>query len=155
MTPMRYGISAGSLIVQDNQLLLVHHLQEGEFNFWVPPGGSLVGDESIFECAQRETFEETGLQVDLGPIVYIQEFVEPGYHFCKFFILCTTFQGQISLAHRDFNEGFLVDARFFSQEKMSGLTVFPEILKEGFWNELKAGFLHTHYLGLEMIRGEQ
>jgi 8-oxo-dGTP diphosphatase len=151
MTPIRYGISAGSLIVKDDQLLLVHHLQQGKFDFWVPPGGSLVGDESIFACAQRETFEETGLEVDLGQIIYIQEFVEPGYHFCKFFILCNSFEGQITLTHRDRNEGFLVDARFFSREQMVGLTVFPEILKGRFWDELRAGFSKTHYLGLEMI----
>jgi hypothetical protein len=57
--------------------------------------------------------------------------------------------------HPDPHEGFLVDARFFSQEQMSGLTVFPETLKKDFWNERKAGFLQTHYLGLEMIQGEQ
>jgi 8-oxo-dGTP diphosphatase len=105
MALMRYGISAGALIVRENQLLLVHHRQEGKYDFWVPPGGSLVGEESIFDCARREALEETGLQVDLGQIVYIQEFVEPGYHFCKFFILCTGFQGQITLAQRDPNEG--------------------------------------------------
>jgi 8-oxo-dGTP diphosphatase len=155
MTPMRYGISAGALIVRENQLLLVHHHQDGKYDFWLPPGESLVGEESIFDCARREAFEETGLQIDLGPIVYIQEFVEPGYHFCKFFILCTAFQGQITLAHLEPKEGFLVDARFFSQEQMSELTVFPERLKTGFWDELKTGFLQTRYLGLEMIQGEQ
>lgn len=151
---MRYGISAAALILTENQLLLVHHHQKGKVDFWVPPGGSLKGEESIFDCARREAFEETGLRVDLGPIVYIQEFLEPAYHYCKFFILCTAFQGQITLAHLDPHEGFLVAARFFSQEQMAGLTVFPETLKKDFWNERKAGFFETHYLGLEMIQGE-
>ena len=86
MADQRYGISAAALIVQDKRILLVRHREAGSYDFWVPPGGSLEGAESIFECAQRETIEETGLSVELGHILYIQEFWEPGYHFCKFFI---------------------------------------------------------------------
>lgn len=120
---MRYGISAGALVVQDGQLLLVHHQEPGRFDFWVPPGGSLVGEESIFECAQREAFEETGLSVRPDRIVYIQEFVEPGYHFCKFFIYCRAYGGQITIENRDCAESFLVEARFFAQEQLIDRTV--------------------------------
>ena len=85
---MRYGISAAALIVQRKQLLLVNHRARGQYDFWVPPGGKLQGSESIFDCARRETMEETGLSVVLDRIIYIVEYAEPGYHFCKFFIRC-------------------------------------------------------------------
>jgi len=148
---MRYGISAGALVVQDGRLLLVHHQEAGRYDFWVPPGGSLEGEESIFQCAQRETFEETGLSVDPGRIVYIQEFIEPGYHFCKFFILCEAQSGQLTIGNRDSDESFLVDARFFAQDQLKEMTVFPEILKGQFWDDLESGFPMTRYLGLEKI----
>ena len=148
---MRYGISAAALVVRDEQVLLVRHREAGRYDFWVPPGGSLEGEETIFECARRETLEETGLSVDLGRIVYVQEFVEPGYHFCKFFILCTSYRGEITLANRDREESFLVDARFFSRHELPGLTVYPEILQGQFWDDLPAGFPLTRYLGLEKI----
>ena len=149
---MRYGISAAALVVRNEQILLVHHRETGRYDFWVPPGGGLQGSESIFECARRETLEETGLDVELDRILYIQEFWEPGYHFCKFFIRCKTFSGELTLANKDQDEGFLVDARFFAQDDLRGLPVFPEILKEQFWEDVQAEYPVTRYLGLEPIR---
>ena len=107
---MKYGISAAALIVQGEKLLLVNHKQAGDYDFWVPPGGRLEGSESIFDCARRETLEETGLNVEPYNILYIQEFFEPGYHFCKFFILCKTFSEKLTLANKEQAEDFLVDA---------------------------------------------
>ena len=149
---MRYGISAAALIVRNEQVLLVHHRETGRYDFWVPPGGGLQGSESIFECARRETLEETGLDVELDRILYIQELWEPGYHFCKFFITCKTFSGDLTLANKEQNEGFLVDARFFAQNDLRELPVFPEILKEQFWDDVRAECPVTRYLGLEQIR---
>ncbi|OGN72166.1 MAG: hypothetical protein A2X25_00430 [Chloroflexi bacterium GWB2_49_20] len=148
---MRYGISAAAIIVQDEQVLLVNHREIGRYDFWVPPGGSLEGKESIFECAKREVFEETGLSVELDLILYIQEFWEPGYHFCKFFILCKAFSGTLTLANKRREEGFLTDARFFSQDNLGEITVHPKILKGQFWSDLKSEHPVTRYLGLENI----
>lgn len=145
---MRYGISAAALIIQGKRILLVNHREEGAYDYWLPPGGSLEGDESIFDCARREVLEETGLSVDLNRIVYIEEFVEPGYHFCKFFILCRAYSGDITLANRDLGEEYLVAARFFSREELAELDIFPEILKDRFWRDLEDGFPQTRYLGL-------
>ena len=149
---MRYGISAAALIVQQKRLLLVNHRKSGQYDFWVPPGGKLQGNESIFDCAQRETMEETGLSVALDRIVYIVEYAEPGYHFCKFFIRCKTFDGHPTLANRESDKTFLASARFLSRADMDGLDVRPTILKDRFWADLEAGFPETRYLGLEEIK---
>ena len=149
---MRYGISAAAIIVQDKKILLVNHREIGTYDFWVPPGGSLEGNESIFECAKREVFEETGLNVELDRILYIQEFWEPGYHFCKFFILCKAFSGTLTLANKGREESFLTDAHFFSKDDLGKITVHPKILKEQFWSDLKSEHPVTRYLGLEKIR---
>ncbi|NIV38728.1 MAG: NUDIX domain-containing protein, partial [Anaerolineae bacterium] len=55
MGVIRYGISAAALVVQDKALLLVHHRERGRYDFWLPPGGRLEGNESIMDCARRET----------------------------------------------------------------------------------------------------
>jgi 8-oxo-dGTP diphosphatase len=149
---MRYGISAAALIVQDQQVLLVNHKAAGQYDFWLPPGGRLEGEESIFECAKREAFEETGLIVQPDRILYIQEFAEPDYHFCKFFILCSAFSGALTLAHRMPGEDFLADVRFFTQPNLIDLDVRPEIIKGQFWIDIEMVNPPTRYLGLETIR---
>lgn len=148
---MRYGISAAALVVDGDRLLLVHHREAGSYDFWLPPGGRLEGDESILDCARRETFEETGLMVEPERILYVQEFVEPGYHFCKFFILCRGFSGELTIANRDADESWLVDAGFFTRDEMQGMLVHPDILKGQFWADLAAGLRQTEYLGLQEI----
>lgn len=150
---MRYGISAGALILQDQRVLLVHHYRPAAFDFWLPPGGGLEGEESIFACAQREAFEETGLQVTPGRIVYIQEFVEPGYHFCKFFILCQAMPGEVTLEHKGAGEHHLVDARFWAKAEVGAITTYPEVLQEQFWTDMAAGFPVVRYLGLHRYNG--
>jgi ADP-ribose pyrophosphatase YjhB (NUDIX family) len=150
--PMRYGISAAALITQQQRLLLVNHRECGQYDFWVPPGGKLQGEESIFDCARRETMEETGLSVVLDRIIYIVEYADPGYHFCKFFIRCKKFDGNLTLANKEQGETFLVNARFFSKADMEGIDVRPPILKDRFWDDLEAGFPETRYLGLEKIK---
>ena len=143
---MRYGISAASLLVEDGRILLVHHYERGRYDFWVPPGGKLKGDESIFQCAQRETLEETALRVDPYGIAYVQEYVQPGYHFCKFFMACRGQSGEIGVRNRDADETFLVEARFLSRGDLADLTVHPEIIRNEFWRDLEDGFSVTKYL---------
>ena len=148
---MRFGISAAALVVRDNRILLVNHRERGRYDFWLPPGGRLEGIESIFDCAKRETLEETGLTVEPDRIFYVQEFAEPGYHFVKFFILCSGFSGELTLENRDEAEGFLVGAAFFSRESLQALDVRPTALKGEFWADLESGLRQTRYLGLERI----
>jgi len=145
---MRFGISAAALVIDNNRVLLVHHREPGIFDFWLPPGGKVQGGESIFDCARREVHEETGLQVELGQVLYIQEFVEPGYHFIKCFILATSWSGELSLSNRDADEDFLVGAGFFSQVQIQHMQVFPEVMQDKFWQDFSRGIRTTHYIGL-------
>ena len=78
---MRHRIRAAAIVTDGDSVLLVQHqhneVQEGQ-SWWMPPGGSVEGKESLVECALREMFEETGRSVELGRIAYVREFIEPG-----------------------------------------------------------------------------
>ena len=48
---------------------------------------------------------------------------------------------------------FIQEVQFLSPEEMSGLTVFPEALKDELWRDLASGHLGVKYLGQQ--RGGQ
>lgn len=47
-----------------NNVLLMLRNKEPNLGLWVGPGGKIESNESPYECAQRELYEETGLQVN-------------------------------------------------------------------------------------------
>jgi ADP-ribose pyrophosphatase YjhB (NUDIX family) len=152
---MKHRIRAAALVVSNGRLLLVRHRhpQTGT-DWWVPPGGGLEQGESIFQCAERETYEESGVTLELDRIMYIGEFIdlEQGHHNLEVFILARSFQGELTtgnLRPEDLDSGYVKEARFLSPAEMRDLTVFPEILKDGFWRDLAAANTGVKYLGLK------
>ena len=53
--------SSGQGSTSPKKMLLVYHKK---FNKWMQPGGHIEGNENPLEAAVRETFEETGLNID-------------------------------------------------------------------------------------------
>ncbi|HEX9976085.1 MAG TPA: NUDIX hydrolase [Dehalococcoidales bacterium] len=142
---MEHRIRASAIVVKDNRLLLVKHQHPVTgFEWWVPPGGRLEDGETIYECAKLETYEETGLTVELGEIIYLREFIdlENARHNLEIFILASAFEGEPAITHlipEDLDAAYIKEVRFLSQQEMKGLTVFPEILKDVFWQDLNSG----------------
>ena len=152
--PMEHRIRSAAIVVKDEAVLLVKHKDPVDgFEWWVPPGGGLEDGENIYDCAKRETYEETGLTVELGQILYLREFVEPSKarHHLEIFILATSFTGELTMANKsplDPDYEYIKDVQFLSRHQMQGLTVFPEELKEKFWQDFAPGKkLEIHYLG--------
>lgn len=55
-------ISCGTLIIYNNKVLLCHPTGNVDGNY-SPPKGIVNDNESYIDCAIRETFEETGIQL--------------------------------------------------------------------------------------------
>ena len=73
-------VGVGCIVVRhDGQVLMVQNRR----GLWSTPGGHLDVGESPAECAVRETFEETGLQVTATAFVAITNDVLPdaGRHY--------------------------------------------------------------------------
>ena len=119
----------------------------------MPPGGGVeTADASVFDCARRETFEETGLHVELLRIVYIREFVdeENDAHNLELFINSRGYSGELTTRHIQGSgpdEHYIKDVRWVQKDKLQSLVVYPEILKDAFWDDLGQGFPETKYLG--------
>lgn len=150
---MKHRIRSAAIVIDNDKILLVKHKHpKSGIEFWVPPGGGLEDSESIYDCAIRETYEETGLEVILGEIRYLREFVDPehGEHHFEIFIQAKSFVGELTISNvnPDDRDGpYVKEVKFLSQVDISGLTVYPEILKNEFWEELRSGKLQIRYIG--------
>ena len=86
--PVRMAVRA--IIVQDGRVLLVNAWRDGRHGLMCAPGGGAEAGSSLPENLAREVYEETGLQVDVGAPVLINEFHDPksGYHQVEVFFHC-------------------------------------------------------------------
>jgi ADP-ribose pyrophosphatase YjhB (NUDIX family) len=140
-------LSAGGIVVHKGKVALVHLYREGQYDFWVLPGGGIEEDEGILRAAERETWEETSLKVRAEKIAYVEEFIDEGQYVCKFWVYCRLEEGKISIGNKSTNEDYLKDAGFFTRDELQEMQVFPSILKDAFWDDFEAGFPTVKYLG--------
>ena len=150
---MRHRIRAAALITEKDSILLVKHSGDG-YQWWAPPGGGVEGDESLPECAAREVLEETGLGVSVGQLVYVREFIElrTDTHHVEAFFMADVTGGRLKPGIQPDGSDYvhvIKEVRFVGREELPGLKLYPDELVTEFWNDLKAGFPVTRYLGLE------
>lgn len=68
---MKNSIIVGGIIEKEGKYLLVQEAQEKCFGKWNIPAGHLDSNETIFEGAKREIYEETGCKVELTGVLQI------------------------------------------------------------------------------------
>ncbi len=61
-------IIAGVVILRDNKVLMVREAKEECKGKWAFPAGHIEKNETVFEGAKRELFEETGCKADLKKV---------------------------------------------------------------------------------------
>lgn len=105
--------------------------------FWYPPGGGWKeSEEDLQQCVVRETEEETGIQVLPVRLLYVQEFKpnDTDVHLELFWFAYPI--SSPSLVPVQDKHGLVEEARWFSQDELGKIKVFPTRLRDRFWREL-------------------
>jgi ADP-ribose pyrophosphatase YjhB (NUDIX family) len=152
------------LIINNAGELLLCRSRDGRA--WVPPGGTLDPGETLAVAALREADEEAGLAVELGPMVYLQEFA-PAHRPER--VLEVAFRalapidrpsperraGPLGGPERPWAawtiqdlDGPVREVRWFSPQALADLPdpVYPPYLRDRFWQEDRSAA--NPYLGL-------
>lgn len=98
MTPRCYPetpiVGVGAVVVREGEVLLVRRANPPLQGEWSLPGGALEVGEKLREGIAREVLEETGLEVEVGPVVEVIDSIFPDsegrtqYHYVLIDYLC-------------------------------------------------------------------
>lgn len=140
MSVSTYRISAGVLVEHDNRLLMVHHVRPEHYDFWVAPGGGVHGDESYEDAARREVWEETGLRIDVGRLLYVEDLVNPVCRFVKFWFAGSVEGGRLDSSHTEARREHIVGAEWLAPTEFAGKAIYPSLLIDRYGLDRTAGF---------------
>jgi len=126
---MSIRIAVRAVIVQEQGLLLVNAFPDQQSDLWCAPGGGAEKGASLPDNLKREVFEETGLEIEVGPPCLVNEFHNPNdaFHQVDVFFRCRITSGQINAEWRD-PEGIVTQRRFFTQNEISRIRLKPDSL---------------------------
>ncbi len=68
-------VAVGTIILENDRIVLVRRANEPARGLWTFPGGAVALGEGLREAAQREALEETGLQVEVGELATVLDHV--------------------------------------------------------------------------------
>lgn len=79
-------------------LLMVRHRGIGPTDtFWCPPGGGSQFGEAAPEALVREFLEETGLEIEVGDMLFVNEFMQSPLHALELFFTVKATGGVLRL----------------------------------------------------------
>lgn len=82
----RLRLRVCGLCIEQDRLLLVRHAGLGsKGELWIPPGGEVEQGQTVPENLEREFKEETGLEVETGPFLFVHEYLQAPLHAVELF----------------------------------------------------------------------
>jgi mutator protein MutT len=120
MYPDRPYVGVGAVIVHEGRVVLVKRRFEPLAGKWSIPGGAVEVGETLEACVAREMLEETGLRVDVGPVIEVFDRImrdeerRVRYHFVLIDYLCWPAGGALQ-AGSDVEEAIWADAALLAE----------------------------------------
>lgn len=110
-------------MVDDRRVLLVRRGGEPGKGLWAVPGGKVEPGETLVAAAAREVAEETGLVVEVGPVIWVGESIgpgsPPGWHYVLIDFVGRPLEGKPTVG------GDAAELGWFTFEEAQGMELTP------------------------------
>lgn len=103
MEKQRPGVGVGVIVIKDGKVLLLRRTSSHGEGTWCFPGGHLEFNESIENCAKRESLEESGVTIKNLRFVNITNdiFKEEKKHYITIFMVSDWESGEAKIMEPD------------------------------------------------------
>ncbi|OGI71765.1 hypothetical protein A3J61_00030 [Candidatus Nomurabacteria bacterium RIFCSPHIGHO2_02_FULL_38_15] len=135
-------IRAAAIIVNKNNILLIHRISHGK-EYYVFPGGGVENGETIEQAVLREVQEEASLEVKIEKLLYHQIYDDNTE---QFFYLCHYISGEPKLGDgnearnmKESNANFY-DPIWYEIEGLPQLLLYPLEIRDSFIEDTKTNF---------------
>lgn len=142
-----HRISAGAIIIQDDQILLVRYNHTDGKSFLVGPGGGVLSNEGINQAVTREVREETGLEVSPFRILFVEDLLSRRYRMVKIWLLCETVGGHLEKTQGAKEEG-IIEVGWYQKGQLFKEVVYPPDLLTFNWSSFFKDTWESKYLKL-------
>jgi 8-oxo-dGTP diphosphatase len=121
----RIRIRVCGVLVEEGKILLAEHLGLGpKGRLLIPPGGGLEFGEDIFGCLKREYKEETGLEIEVDNLLFVNEFIKKPLHAIELFYRVRRVSGELIVGfdpELDLEAQIIKEVRFYSHKELLNL----------------------------------
>jgi ADP-ribose pyrophosphatase YjhB (NUDIX family) len=119
-------IRASALIMKDKHILAIKHRKDGREYYLLPGGGVHIG-ETIRQAVEREVFEELGVRVEAGELIFIAESIKPDgqRHIISPVLECRMINHDFKLGDDERIAGY----DFLSIVELDDVTFYPDFRK--------------------------
>lgn len=121
----RVRVRVGGICIKDDRILLLRHEGVGPDDYlWAPPGGGAEMGEKLPENLKREFLEETGLEIAVGELLFVNEFMDNPLHAIELFFRVKVTGGYLKLGkdpEMAESQQILKEIRYFSWQQLQDI----------------------------------
>jgi len=139
-------ISAGAIIIREDQILLVRYDNDDGTSYLVGPGGAALTNEGASQAVVREVREETGLEVSPQKLLFVEDLLSRRYRIVKIWFLCNLVGGQLTRTQGALDEG-ITDVAWYGRGQLLNEVVYPPELLTYDWRAFVQNNWESKYLG--------
>lgn len=154
-------LRVSALCVQHDRVLLIEHKSFAPDDpalpdrYWILPGGGVERGETVDEALKREMMEETGLECEVGSLLFIKELLYPfpgscrpggRHHSVSLGFHCRVTGGEL-ITGRDpeygDDEQMIIEVKWVPFDELHGFELYPPFLKEYLFAHRNGSFSDT------------